>query len=309
MSNTSKIEWTDATWNPVTGCTKVSQGCKNCYAERMYERFNGKGSFKTITCHDDRLEIPLHWKKPRMVFVNSMSDLFHKEVGFNFIYKVFEMMHLAKQHTFQVLTKRADRLEILNDVYFHLQRNYPGAHFPLSNVWIGISCEDQATADERIPFLLNTPAAVRFLSCEPLLGPIDLYNQVTITTASGVVIEEVYLESIDWVITGGESGPGARPMHPDWVRSIRDQCKAAGVAFFFKQWGEWCEPFLPDEFERAKFICNDGTILNPDQDDCSNCKLMVKVGKKSAGNILDASEHLEFPVEPQKEQKKTKENI
>jgi protein gp37 len=219
----SKIEWTDKTWNPVTGCTKISQGCKHCYAERLYERFHGKGSFRNITCHPDRLEHPLRWKKASMVFVNSMSDLFHEEVPFSFIYDVFIIMQKAHWHTFQVLTKRAQRmLEFF--VYAQFKE-------PIPNVWVGVSVEDQKAADERIPVLLKIPAAKRFLSCEPLIGEVDLYRFIPPVQQPERLI--------DWVIVGGESGPGARPMHPDWARKLRDQCTSAIIYFFFKQWGEW----------------------------------------------------------------------
>lgn len=219
----TKIEWTDEVWNPVTGCTKVSQGCKNCYAERIAERFWGDRKFTDVQCHEDRLEIPLHWKKPRKIFVNSMSDLFHPAVPFDFVDEVFAAIWKADQHTYQILTKRPERM------HDYFKRGNWMLDYPLSNVWLGVSCEDQKAADERIPWLLKTPAAVRFVSYEPALGPVDF---------------ETYIEQgeyeeppLDWIIAGGESGPGARPAHPDWFRSVRDQCVEAGVPFFFKQWG------------------------------------------------------------------------
>ena len=229
----SKIEWTDRTWNPVTGCTKVSQGCKNCYAERMYERFNGPGSFRNVICHPERLDMPWHWKKPSMVFVNSMSDLFHEDVPITFIDKVFTIMAYTPQHTYQILTKRAERmrdyfngrLENLeegiinareemrmltaglsaNEIAYDIKRG-------LKNVWLGVSVEDQKTADERIPLLMKVPAAVRFLSCEPLLGQINL----SIRASSCGYYEPLHHHPISspngpfisWVICGGESGPG-----------------------------------------------------------------------------------------------------
>lgn len=241
----TNIEWTDATWNPVTGCTKVSQGCKHCYAERMATRLKAMGQPRyangfALTCHQDALEQPLKWRKPRRVFVNSMSDLFHEEVPDEFILKVWRTMLRCPQHTFQVLTKRPDRMaDFTSRLRFDNRgsgkmwlsddpdarngwRPHGGAGCtPRPNIWLGTSVENQDAADSRIRHLLNTPAAVRFLSLEPLLGPLPGLN----------------LEGIHWVIVGGESGPGARPMHPEWARDIREQCVAAGVPFFFKQWG------------------------------------------------------------------------
>ena len=214
MSTHSGIEWTEATWNPVTGCTKVSPGCKHCYAERMSRRLKAMGQPKyangfELTVHPECLDQPLEWKKPRMIFVNSMSDLFHKDVPFSFIQDVFRVMRQAAQHTFQVLTKRSRRLLELN----------PRLDWP-DNVWMGVSVENQ-DYKFRIDHLRKTAAHVKFLSLEPLLGPLP----------------DLDLHSIDWVIVGGESGPGARPMDEAWVIDIRDQCQAHDVPFFFKQWG------------------------------------------------------------------------
>ncbi len=216
MGDKSAIEWTDATWNPVTGCTKISPGCKNCYAERLALRLREMGNprYKNgfrITLHPDQVDLPLRWAKPKMIFVNSMSDLFHEEVPLSYIAQVFELMGEAPQHTFQVLTKRHTRLA-------ELMPRLP----LLANVWVGVSVENQLWADRRIPALKSVAAAVRFLSCEPLLRPISLAK---------------HLGGIDWVIVGGESGPRARPMEPSWARAIRDECLEAGVPFFFKQWG------------------------------------------------------------------------
>lgn len=214
MSTYSSIEWTEATWNPVTGCTKISPGCKHCYAERMAKRLKAMGQPKyanefKLTTHPAYLDQPLGWKKPRMVFVNSMSDLFHEEVPLSFIHDVFDVMRRASQHTFQVLTKRSHRLLGLN----------PEIDWP-DNVWMGVSVENQDYTF-RIEHLRKTSAHVKFLSLEPLLGPLPHLN----------------LDGIDWVIVGGESGPGARPMDEQWVVDIRDQCQASEVPFFFKQWG------------------------------------------------------------------------
>ena len=274
----STIEWTDKTWNPVTGCTKISTGCRNCYAERMAKRQwamawarvqkavaadktlapntamareKYRNGFK-VTCHPDVLDQPLHWKKPRNIFVCSMSDLFHEDVPTRHIVNVFYTMHKCPQHTFQVLTKRPERMRVFT--------TETASSVVLPNVHLGTSCENQEIADERIPYLLQTPAAVRFLSMEPLLGPVDLTNRcLSINpddsdrctmktghrgnhhalrpTKGWGKDEPTFLEGINWVIVGGESGPGARPMDPEWVRSIRDQCVAAGVPFLFKGWG------------------------------------------------------------------------
>ncbi len=214
MATTSNIEWTEMTWNPVTGCTKISQGCKHCYAERMATRLHAMGSERyrngfRLTLHHDLIELPKTWKKPRVVFVNSMSDLFHEDVPADFIRRIFETMEACPQHTFQVLTKRSERLRKLG----------PSLPWP-SNVWMGVSVEN-APATKRIPDLLSVPGQVRFLSCEPLIGP----------------LENLPLNGIHWVIVGGESGPGARRMNTEWAKSIHRQCRQVGVPFFFKQWG------------------------------------------------------------------------
>jgi protein gp37 len=210
----SKIEWTESTWNPVTGCDKISPGCKHCYAERMANRLYEIGQKKyrnafELTLHPPVLEEPLRWRKPQTIFVNSMSDLFHKDVPFEFISSVFQIMNMASWHRFQVLTKRADRLE-------ELSSSLPWA----SNIWMGVSIETSKYR-YRIDHLRKTAATIKFLSLEPLLGP----------------LQNLALEGIDWVIVGGESGPGARSMKKEWVIDIRDQCLSAEVPFFFKQWG------------------------------------------------------------------------
>ncbi len=214
MSQISSIEWTDATWNPITGCTKVSQGCKHCYAQRFSERFRGVPGHPFEQGFDlklwpERLELPLTWKDPRRIFVNSMSDLYHPGVPKAFIDRVFQTMNRAPWHSFQVLTKRADRLEEI------------GGELPWSpNIWQGVSVEDERVV-ARIESLQKVPSIVRFLSLEPLIGPLDNLD----------------LAGIHWVIVGGESGPGARPMKKEWVLQIRNQCRKQAVPFFFKQWG------------------------------------------------------------------------
>ena len=214
MATNTKIEWTGSTWNPVTGCIKISPGCMNCYAERMAKRLQAMGQPNyangfNLTLHHHVLELPLKWKKPQTIFVNSMSDLFLKDIPTEFIQKVFEVMHRAHWHTFQVLTKRAKRLSKLSEAL---------AWAP--NIWMGVTVEN-ANFTSRIAYLQKTEAFIKFLSIEPLLGPIP----------------DLDLDGIDWVIVGGESGPGARPLKPEWVLDIRDQCKEANVPFFFKQWG------------------------------------------------------------------------
>src|SRR4030042_2682044 len=225
----TKIEWADRVWNPVTGCTKVSDGCKNCYAECMAQRFwrNGVNGdnyrpFTEVRCHPERLEQPLHWKKPAHIFVDSMSDLFHKDVPSLFIDHVFETMHLAYRHTFMILTKRAERMN-----RYISQRYLPNQRAILPNVWLGVSVENQATADERIPILLQTPAAVRFVSVEPMLGPVSLAGLDDDIYRPWLDIH-AWKAAIDWVICGCESGPYKRPMDLDWTRSLRDHCQRAG---------------------------------------------------------------------------------
>ncbi len=214
MATESKIEWTQMTWNPITGCTKVSAGCQHCYAERMAKRLQAMGveryrnAFK-VTLHDDLIDLPLRWRQPRLIFVNSMSDLFHEQVPLQFIQRIFATMVNCPQHSFQVLTKRSARLR-------ELAHELPWA----PNIWMGVSVEDERVV-KRVDDLRHVPAFVRFLSCEPLIGPLSALP----------------LDGIHWVIVGGESGPHARPMRSEWVESILGQCREAGVAFFFKQWG------------------------------------------------------------------------
>jgi len=214
MATNSSIEWTESTWNPITGCTKISSGCKNCYAERMARRLHAMGQpnyrngFK-VTLHPHALEIPLRWKKPQTIFVNSMSDLFHQDVPLEFIERIFDVMNRASWHTFQILTKRADRLAEV-----HKQLNWT------KNIWMGVSVES-SKYKERMSDLRKTNAFVKFISFEPLVGRVGKLN----------------MKGMDWAIVGGESGPGARYMDPQWVIEIRNQCQEQNVPFFFKQWG------------------------------------------------------------------------
>ncbi|MEV8610205.1 phage Gp37/Gp68 family protein [Amycolatopsis sp. NPDC051373] len=311
MSDQSKIEWTDATWNPVTGCTKVSPGCDHCYAETLHERFNGKGSFATVTLHPERLEKPLGWRKPRRVFVNSMSDLFHDAVPDEFIARVWATMAASPQHTFQVLTKRHGRMRsLLSSEEFDLAvaeewsklGTTAGAldpdhtpPYPLPNVWIGVSTEDQKWADIRIPALLETPAAVRWISAEPLLGPIELHHGHTHCPthdfAGGFCVGPCPDRfGLDWVVVGGESGPGARPMDPAWARSLRDQCVDADVRYLFKQWGAWkpigegIGAFSPPEM-----------LIGSQLDRWGHRQVMRRVGKARAGRELDGRTWDEYP--------------
>jgi protein gp37 len=374
MSDHSKIEWTDATWNPVRGCTKVSEGCRNCYAMTVAARFSGPGQpyeglarwvgaggqkhaewTNQVRLVIELVTVPLHWKKPRRIFVNSMSDLFHDGVDDSFIYWVFAVMYLAHWHQFQVLTKRParmqqlladpgvqDRVKIaLLDIVYAIGEpppHCPPFTWPLPNVWLGVSVEDQQTAVERIPLLMQTPAAVRWLSCEPLLGRIDLVLAVTpddwawdlvnvdddvndvhrpeelieaceaeldwVNYGNNLVVNPEYREweedrrrraalktlaaEIDWVVVGGESGRGARPMHPYWARSLRDQCQAAEIPFFFKQWGEYA-PKL-GEYEPRLVGYLGGRPVEMRTED-----FVIRVGKKAAGRDLDGRTWDEYP--------------
>lgn len=365
MSDKTGIEWTDATWNPVTGCAKVSQGCKHCYAEREWPRmtklvpaYAGR-DFTDVRTHGDRLDQPIRWAKRRMIFVNSMSDLFHPEVPDDFIDSVFGVMWACLYgrneqdgHIFQVLTKRAERMldyfktdrreewaraavnhggGIDPDGLWDQTMNYEGPH---PRIWLGVSVEDQAAADERIPLLLETPAAVRWISAEPLLGPVDLSRWIEPTLECAACsaqygLDEKVLDGdgyhwgadkcarcgnenimgtvwghkaaeegcpdgqeldqwdhgykLHWVVAGGESGPKARPMHPDWARSLRDQCQAAGVPFIFKQWGEWAPQEVPCVGARKV------------PSEIMGGELICRVGKKAAGRLLDGVQHDGYP--------------
>ena len=343
MAEQSKIEWTDATWNPITGCTLVSEGCRHCYAATLaatrlknhpsrkgLARINAAGEAKftgEVRLNEQWLDQPLRWKRPRMIFVCAHGDLFHESVPDEWIDRVFAVMALASQHTFQVLTKRPERArdylmgfncdgarrfnvarkagDIGADEAYAKASNRP---WPLPNVWLGTSIEDQATADARIPHLLATPAAIRFVSAEPLLGPVDLgkanglpvywegdASEGPIPVSSwgrpigqrdrrGWVKHSGNMQPwLDWIIVGGESGPKARPMHPEWARSLRDQCKAAGVAFFFKQWGEWEADQIGPEDARSGQHPPGHVIFR-------------KVGKSAAGRLLGGREWNEVPT-------------
>jgi len=299
MADKTHIEWTEATWNPLAGCTAVSPGCDRCYAARdasgrlvhlpLYAGLAKAGVFTgEVRLAPERLDQPLRWRKPRRIFVNSMSDLFHEKVPDEYIARVFATMAAAEQHTFQVLTKRHGRMRaLLSSEQFQgavqglrldlVGLTLPWAKWPLPNVWLGVSAEDQHWADIRIPVLLDTPAAVRWISAEPLLGPIELQWCAGINAieqdwiAGGTGAAHPFL---DWVVVGGESGPGARPIHPDWAGDLRDQCTGAGVPFLFKQWGEWChqDQLAPDVWAR------------------------IRVGKKAAGRLLDRRTWDEYPT-------------
>jgi protein gp37 len=265
MSAHSSIEWTDRTWNPITGCSEISPGCANCYAARLtatrlrnHPDYQGLAKIENpgearftgdLRFNGDRIEEPIHWKKPSRVFVNSMSDLFHENVNDWWLDQIFAQIVNCPRHTFQILTKRPQRMRTWCD---ELRRQ---GVMPLENVWLGVSVENQHFADERIPVLLETSAAVRFISAEPLLGRVDLeLAQCSCPMRVPFGVSTRHLLScradlrrpdnqrrwaMDWVIVGGESGPNARPMHPEWAVSLRDQCASAGVPFFFKQWGSW----------------------------------------------------------------------
>jgi protein gp37 len=378
MSANSNIEWTDATWNPIRGCSRVSEGCRNCYAEKVAYRFSGFGQpyegLVRIGADGERraewngrvefvqkhLLDPLRWKpvltgiargegelrkkahkdgtvtvtreRPRRIFVNSMSDLFHENVPNEWIDKIFAVMALCPQHIFQILTKRPERMQkYLSDsgrademqkqitelclgemsdrmhaqTMARLQKGWGG--LPLKHVWLGVSVENQKAADERIPLLLQTPAAVRFISAEPLLGPVDLWKQLYVGPEGGIDFSYTRRQMLHLVIVGGESGPGARPMHPDWARSLRDQCVTAEVPFFFKQWGEWTQynPELHGPYENKRFMYFCGRTLgpyepNPDGTDLRDWARITRVGKKAAGAMLDGREWREFPSPQQR---------
>ncbi|MBL1435663.1 MAG: phage Gp37/Gp68 family protein [Rhodobacteraceae bacterium] len=395
----TKIQWTEQTWNPIVGCTITTPGCTNCYAMKaayrmghnpktpqyhgLTKKVNGNAVWTgKMNLAESVLLQPFKRKKPTMYFVNSMGDLFHESVPDEWIDRVFAVMALCPQHTFQVLTKRADRMReymtgdmaahriarpavdfmlahktlcnaAADAVHSHGDIDFPDEisirHWPLPNVWLGVSVEDQTRADERIPLLLDTPAAVRFVSAEPLLGavqlnriaqsvdtfsdcgghpdpavPLDSHNALWLNALGGKMDAENREPNgnrigdsdvgliheggkIDWVIVGGESGPKARPMHPDWARSLRDQCVAAGVPFFFKQWGEWADQTnntsISSKYQQLIFTASGETLgAGWRNNGCVEDRWkerggawMVKVGTKAAGNLLDGKEWQQMP--------------
>jgi protein gp37 len=360
MADASAIEWTDATWQPITGCSVVSPGCTNCYAMKLagtrLQHHPSRAGLTTMSkagpvwngqvrFNEQWAIQPLGWSKPRRIFVCAHGDLFHESVPDEWIDKVFAVMALAPQHTFQVLTKRAKRMrEYLrnHETHYHImdlvceltlehtldvvliagpqfEEHAPAgpkvrlSEWPIRNVWLGVSAEDQKRANERIPDLLATPAAVRFVSAEPLLSAINLRrlriapdHHTMIDALDGYAIADSIsgsgqeLTQLDWVIVGGESGKGARPMHPDWARSLRDQCAAAAVPYFFKQWGAWA-PSTPEQSAanpRSGWQANKphpcvakAADLYPD----AGAAFVANVGKKAAGRLLDGVEHNGMP--------------
>lgn len=368
MADKTKIQWTDATWNIITGCTLVDEGCRNCYAAHLIAswpaignhpsrkglaRKNAAGEAKftgEVRFNEAWLDQPLRWRKPRRIFVCAHGDLFHESVPDEWIDRVFAVMAQAPQHTFQCLTKRPERMlaymkdpdvwmriaiEIIEplkaSVSFDIQYDPRSAtsRLPLPNVWLGTSISDQASADLRIPALLATPAAVRFISAEPLLGPVNLLvtdrNRHDISTLRGIACDptdpdgaDVYYrtEKLDWIIVGGESGPNARPMHVDWVRSLRDQCQQAGAAFHFKQWGEWA-PVVIEQNDSGELSpaypitgCGDPTAHKGSQPclfwqggalvewpyiKTRQATGARRIGKRAAGRLLDGREWNDMP--------------
>lgn len=360
MADRSSIEWTDATWNPVRGCSRVSEGCRNCYAENVAARFSGAGLPYEGLIHpstrawngkvrlvDDVLEQPLRWRRPRRIFVNSMSDLFHDNVPFDYVDRVMAVMALAERHTFQILTKRPARMleyfrrlaavatdhrnkkgaptfderGVLN--FRHMYRHFGHAKplpdvWPLPNVWLGVSVENQDAADERIPLLLQVPACVRWLSCEPLLGPISFRWTPYAHQASGQTPGDYLdqhgrvnhleaLRKLNWVVVGGESGRAARPMHPEWARAIRSQCEEAEVPFFFKQWGEYVPHAQSgldlnacyDHSGRGGWVELDGSFSLGEEArpaDVASSAHVFRLGKQLAGRLLDGQEHNAYPI-------------
>lgn len=340
MSDKSKIEWTDATWNPITGCTVHSAGCTNCYAMQiagtwlkhhpsrkgLTREVNGNHVWTgEVKFNEQWLLQPIQWKRPRDIFVCAHADLFHEKVPDEWIDKIFAVMALAPQHRFQVLTKRSDRMRrYMTDLLEGTRRvlsemsdlgandtsancaalwGEPFQRKPLPNVWLGVSVEDQRAADERIPDLLATPAAIRWLSCEPLLGPVRLFRdqsderhcwltgywqEIDCTPDGGIAHGRG--PGLDWIVCGGESGRRARPMHPDWARSLRDQCAAAGVPFHFKQWGEW-KPFLGWRDGVTRYADASGSYDARSIYRFEDGAHLVRVGKKAAGRLLDGVQH------------------
>jgi len=350
MKKEHKIGWLNLpgykgeTWNPIIGCSKVSDGCKNCYAERMagrlahmpgaYEYSNVVSSNPTkwngkTQLVQSAIDKPLRWKKPRVIFVCSMGDLFHEDTSFQDIDKVFTIMACNPQHIFIVLTKRAKRMaEYYNspvtraNIYYLILKSKNSGYavtdpldkdgWPLKNVWLGVTAENQETANDRLLHLIKTPAALKFISVEPIVGPVDL----TAIKEEVLLTKQDYLKfkfltgkkfegpKIDWVICGGESGPGARPMHPDWVRSLRDQCQEAGVPFFFKQWGEFVSQhqgpkvnqLSKDKWFSVSTEGDYGPLYETSyMKDGLNYRTVGKIGRKAAGNLLDGEKWEQYP--------------
>lgn len=351
------ISWTDETWNPIRGCSRVSEGCRNCYAEGVAARFSGPGQpyeglaimgqsgprwTGKVRLIEKQLNLPVRWMKPRRVFVNSMSDLFHESLAFEEIDRIFDAMALCRQHTFQVLTKRAGRMLEWSKT-LRQRRPIPGkgvctggspfcqgeacpnhesdvgwcsSPWPLPNVWLGVSAERQKEADERIPLLLQTPAALHWISAEPLLRPLDLGPSLCPVGAPGHCVDidgqwwhapgtcQHCRPGLGWVVVGGESGPGARPMHPDWARSLRNQCAVAGVPYHFKQWGEWAPVGRFQDLRMSDEWCDGEAPVCPLIGDIrgyealidSGTWLMQRIGKRAAGCSLDGREWHEFPT-------------
>jgi protein gp37 len=334
MADNTQIEWTEATWNPITGCSLASPGCTNCYAMQLAgtrlahipsragltREVNGNHVWTgEVRFNEQWLDQPLRWKRPRMIFVCAHGDLFHESVPDEWIDKAFAVMALAPQHTFQVLTKRAGRMrdffrettgwrariaELLNELkpsplwngnVYQGWQNLHGRPDGLSNVWLGVSVEDQSRANERIPDLLATPAAIRWISAEPLLGPVNIIDAMWARDGFSSIHA-----TIDWVVCGGESGTKARPMHPDWARNLRDQCKDSDTPFFFKQWGEFIPCVTDDD--------GHGLRCYPDGAECqaffeetkapilsAHGREFWRIGKKRAGRLLDGVEHNGMP--------------
>ena len=327
MSN-SGIAWTEKTWSPVTGCTKVSAGCKNCYAEREVEGrwsknpksvFFGR-AFTDVQVHENQLMAPMKWKEAHRIFVCPRGDLFHESVSFEFLDWVFATMALASQHTFQVLTKRPERM--LEYIAKHTQDGVmvraardvltttmpmPKGHqiqpfqWPLPNVWLGVTVENQEAADERIPLLLQTPAAVHWISVEPMLGAVSCTVPFDGNRVDMLQREFPGHPNLHWVVSGGESGPNARPMHPDWARGLRDQCAAVAVPFLFKQWGEWGPHQARaggdegGDLRRGHVRYLQGDGREPDGHFRKGDAAVARVGTKTAGRLLNGVLHDNYP--------------
>jgi protein gp37 len=293
MGKITGIEWTDSTWNPIRGCSRVSEGCRNCYAESVAALFSSPGRayeglamFKggdarwtgEVRFIEKHLADPLGWKEPSKIFVNSMSDLFHPGVKHEWLASIFDVMARAPQHTYQILTKRPERmfdaLLTAQAIGADFERTY-GHIWPPPNWWFGVSVEDQATANHRLPILARCPAATRFVSYEPALGPVNF--------AAAMGGDPRAVLAFDWIIVGGESGPRARPMHPDWPRSVRDLCSELGIPFFFKQWGEWMPRDPQNQKEATRIAQLESGVV------------MSRIGKHDAGAILDGMQWRQFP--------------